>query len=284
MQIDLMNCMCSNGTRTEPEHLLTSRMAHPSDTVVTVGSHKIGGGSFTLIGGPCAVESEEQLFTIARAIKDAGGDILRGGTFKPRTSPYKFQGLGAEGIRLLVEAGRWVGLPVVTEITSIRNLSLYEDVDLIQVGARNMQNYDLLSELGHSKKPVILKRGFSNTLEELLLSAEYILSGGNPNVILCERGIRTFEPMTRNTLDLSAVPVLHELTHLPVLVDPSHAAGTRQYVAPLARAATAAGADGLMIEVHHQPELALSDGPQALLPEQFSQLSLDVRAIRNALR
>ena len=275
--------LTKNRTLPEPSRLLVSRLSHPSDSIITVKGHSIGGGHFTMIAGPCAVESQEQLMTIADAVKHAGADILRGGAFKPRTSPYKFQGLGAEGIRLLVEAGQVVGLPVITEITSVRNLPLYDDVDVIQVGARNMQNFDLLWELGHCKKPIVLKRGFSNTIEELMMSAEYILAGGNPNVILCERGMRTFEPATRSTLDVSAVPVLHELTHLPVLVDPSHAAGKRQYVAPLARAAAAVGADGLMIEVHHKPDEALSDGPQALIPEQFSAVSREVRKIRGVL-
>lgn len=267
----------------ENSPLLASRAAHPENTVVQVGECKIGGGNLAMIAGPCAVESEEQIFAVAEAVKASGANILRGGAFKPRTSPYKFQGLGADGIRLLAEAGKAVGLPVVSEITSIRHLSLYEDMDMIQVGARNMQNFDLLKELGHSKKPVLLKRGFSNTVEEFLMSAEYILAGGNENVVLCERGMRTFETATRNTLDLSAVPVLHRLSHLPVLVDPSHAAGKSCYVAPLARAAAAIGADGLLIEVHNAPEQALSDGPQALRPAEFSAVAKEVKAIHNLL-
>lgn len=262
---------------------VASRMNHPEDTVIRIGDHSVGGGSFTLIAGPCSVESREQMLEIARSVKRAGASMLRGGAFKPRTSPYEFQGLGEEGLRLLLEAGQAVGLPVVTEIVAPRWLPLYQDVDVLQVGARNMQNYDLLRELGKLDKPVLLKRGMSNTLQELLLSAEYILSAGNSRVILCERGIRTFETATRNTLDLSAVPVLHQMTHLPVLVDPSHAAGNREYVAPLALAAAAVGADGLMVEVHNAPEQALSDGPQALLPDEFASVARRVAAVRAAL-
>lgn len=262
---------------------LTSRMNHPENTVIQVGEEKVGGGRFTMIAGPCSVESREQVLEVARCVKASGATMLRGGAFKPRTSPYEFRGLGEEGLRLLLEAGQAVGLPVVTEIVAPRWLPLYQDVDVLQVGARNMQNYDLLLELGKLDKTILLKRGMSNTIQELLLSAEYILSGGNSKVILCERGIRTFETATRNTLDLAAVPVLHKLTHLPVLVDPSHAAGTREYVEPLALAAVAAGADGLMIEVHNAPEQALSDGPQALLPNEFSDVARRAAAVRAAL-
>lgn len=262
---------------------LASRINHPENTVIQVGEEKVGGGRFTIIAGPCSVESREQVLEVARCVKASGATMLRGGAFKPRTSPYEFRGLGEEGLRLLLEAGQAVGLPVVTEIVAPRWLPLYQDVDVLQVGARNMQNYDLLLELGKLDKPILLKRGMSNTIQELLLSAEYILSGGNSKVILCERGIRTFETATRNTLDLAAVPVLHKLTHLPVLVDPSHAAGTREYVEPLALAAVAAGADGLMIEVHNAPEQALSDGPQALLPDEFSDVARRVAAVRAAL-
>ena len=262
---------------------LASRINHPENTVIQVGEEKVGGGRFTMIAGPCSVESREQVLEVARCVKASGATMLRGGAFKPRTSPYEFRGLGEEGLRLLLEAGQAVGLPVVTEIVAPRWLPLYQDVDVLQVGARNMQNYDLLLELGKLDKPILLKRGMSNTIQELLLSAEYILSGGNSKVILCERGIRTFETATRNTLDLAAVPVLQKLTHLPVLVDPSHAAGTREYVEPLALAAAASGADGLMIEVHNAPEQALSDGPQALLPDEFSDVARRVAAVRAAL-
>ena len=221
-----------------------NRKLHPEDTIITVGSAKIGGGHFALIAGPCSVETEEQIIEVARQVKASGADILRGGAFKPRTSPYAFQGLKGEGIRLLLEAKKVTGLPIVTEIMNIRSLDLFEDVDIIQVGARNMQNFDLLQELGKTKKPILLKRGLANTLQELLMSAEYIMSEGNENVILCERGIRTFETMSRNTLDLTAVPILHELSHLPVVVDPSHATGRVGLVPPMAQAAAAAGADG----------------------------------------
>ena len=265
------------------KYKLAARVSHPSDTVVTVGGYEIGGGSFAMIAGPCSVESEEQVLAIAGEVKKAGATMLRGGAYKPRTSPYEFQGLGAEGLKLLVKAGKEVSLPVVSEIVSIRDLEYFEDVDEIQVGARNMQHYDLLRELGRLDKPILLKRGFANRIEELLMSAEYVLSQGNSRVILCERGIRTFETMTRNTLDLSAVPVLHELTHLPVIVDPSHASGKASYVPHMAAAAAAAGADGVMIEVHNDPVHALSDGPQALLPEEFAQTAARIRAIRKAL-
>ena len=264
------------------DQYLTSRSGR-EDTVLNIGGHRIGGGQFALIAGPCSVESREQIMTIARQVKEAGATMLRGGAFKPRTSPYEFQGLREDGIRLLAEAGRAVGLPVVTELVSVKSLPLFEQVDVIQIGARNMQNYELLREVGRLRKPVLLKRGFANTVEELLLSAEYILAGGNSQVILCERGIRTFETETRYTLDLSAVPVLHERTHLPVLVDPSHAAGAARYVEPLALAAAAAGADGLMVEVHSDPAHARSDGPQALLPEEGGSLARRVAADRCAL-
>ena len=225
-----------------------------------------------MAAGPCSVESREQLMTIADQVKDAGAGILRGGAFKPRTSPYAFQGLGAQGIELLKEARERTGMPIVTEIMNIGHLPLFEDVDVIQVGARNMQNFELLKELGHIDKPILLKRGLANTLEELLMSAEYIMSGGNEKVILCERGIRTFETATRNTLDISAIPMLKKKSHLPVVVDPSHASGIVWMVEPLSMAAIAAGADGLIIEVHNCPEKALSDGAQSLRPEQFSQI------------
>ncbi len=260
-----------------------NRKFQPNDTIVEVGDVKIGGGNFVLIAGPCSVESEEQIITIAQDVKNSGAKILRGGAFKPRTSPYAFQGLKNEGLRLLMEAKKATGLPIITEIMNIRTLDLFEDVDIIQVGARNMQNFDLLQELGKTKKPILLKRGLANTLQELLMSAEYIMSEGNENVILCERGIRSFETYTRNTLDLSAVPVLHELSHLPVIVDPSHATGKSKLVAPMAAAATAAGADGIMIEVHNNPSCALCDGAQSLTPEQFDAVSRKVFQIREAL-
>ena len=230
-----------------------NRKFHPRDTVVEAGGAKIGGGYFGLIAGPCSVESEEQLVGIARAVKEAGANFLRGGAFKPRTSPYAFQGMGAEGIRLLLKAKQATGLPIVTELMNINTLDLFNDVDVIQIGARNMQNFDLLKEVGRTKKPILLKRGLANTLQELLMSAEYIMSEGNENVILCERGVRTFETYTRNTLDLSAVPVLHELSHLPVVVDPSHATGKARLVPSMACAAAACGADGLMIETRSTP-------------------------------
>ncbi len=236
-----------------------------------------------MIAGPCSVESESQIIEVATAVKNAGADILRGGAFKPRTSPYAFQGMKDEGIRLLVEAKKATGLPIITEIMNIRTLDLFEDVDIIQVGARNMQNFDLLQELGKTHKPILLKRGLANTLQELLMSAEYIMSEGNENIILCERGIRTYETYTRNTLDLSAVPVLHELSHLPVVVDPSHATGKANLVPPMAVAAAAAGADGIMVEVHNNPACALCDGPQSLTPDQFAVLNKKIQLVREAV-
>ncbi len=261
-----------------------NRKFHPHDTIVPVGDSglKIGHGNFAMIAGPCSVESEEQVIGIAKLVKQAGATMLRGGAFKPRTSPYDFQGLKADGIKFLLEAKQETGLPIVSEIMNINHLPLFEDVDVIQVGARNMQNFELLRELGKTNKPILLKRGLANTIKELLMSAEYIMSGGNENVILCERGIRTFETTTRNTLDLSAVPVLHELTHLPVIVDPSHATGVARYVKPMAMAAAACGADGLIIEVHNDPIHALCDGAQSLLPEQFADVAGAVNAIRIA--
>ena len=260
-----------------------NRKFHPEDSVIEIGDVKIGGGHFAMIAGPCSVESEEQIIEVAQAVKDSGADILRGGAFKPRTSPYAFQGLKNEGIRLLLEAKKATGLPIITEIMNVRALDLFEEVDIIQVGARNMQNFDLLQELGKTKKPILLKRGLANTLQELLMSAEYIMSEGNENVILCERGIRTFETYTRNTLDLSAVPVLHELSHLPVVIDPSHATGTAKLVHPMANAAAAVGADGIMIEVHNNPSCAMCDGAQSLTPAQFDQVNRSVRRIREAI-
>lgn len=261
-----------------------NRKFHPDDTVVSIGDVKIGGGHFAMIAGPCSVESEEQIIEVAQAVKAAGADILRGGAFKPRTSPYAFQGLKGEGIRMLLEAKQATGLPIITEIMTTRSLDLFEDVDIIQVGARNMQNFDLLQELGKTHKPILLKRGLANTLQELLMSAEYIMSEGNENIILCERGIRTYEHYTRNTLDLSAIPVLHELTHLPVVIDPSHATGKASLVPSMAAAAAAADADGIMIEVHNNPSRALCDGAQSLTPEQFDQVNKKVQKIREAIR
>lgn len=260
-----------------------NRKFHPKDTIVEVGNARIGGGYFALIGGPCSVESEEQITQVARAVKESGAHILRGGAFKPRTSPYAFQGMKGEGIKLLLQAKKEVGLPIITEIMNINDLPLFNEVDIIQVGARNMQNFDLLKELGKTQKPVLLKRGLANTFQELLMSAEYIMSEGNENVILCERGIRTFETYTRNTLDISAVSVLHELSHLPVVVDPSHATGKASLVPPMAIAAAAAGADGLMIEVHNDPTCALCDGAQSLTPNQFDELAHRVRRVREAI-
>ena len=260
-----------------------NRVFHPEDTVVQIGEAIIGGGHFAMIAGPCSVESEQQIIEVAQAVKAAGAHILRGGAFKPRTSPYAFQGLKDEGIRMLLEAKKATGLPIITEIMNVRSLDLFEDVDIIQVGARNMQNFDLLQELGKTDKPILLKRGLANTLQELLMSAEYIMSEGNENIILCERGIRTYEHYTRNTLDLSAVPVLHELTHLPVVVDPSHATGKASLVPSMTAAAVAAGADGIMVEVHNNPSRALCDGAQSLTPEQFASVSQQVQRIREVL-
>lgn len=256
-----------------------NRKFHPQDTVIQVGNAKIGGGNFAMIAGPCSVESEEQIIEVALDVKASGANILRGGAFKPRTSPYAFQGMKDEGIRLLLKAKEATGLPIVTEIMNISTLDLFADVDIIQVGARNMQNFDLLKELGKTDKPILLKRGLANTLQELLMSAEYIMSEGNENIILCERGIRTFETATRNTLDLSAVPVLHGMSHLPVVVDPSHATGKANLVAPMAFAAAACGADGLMIEVHNNPSCALCDGAQSLTPIQFDNICRQVKGI-----
>ena len=260
-----------------------NRKFHPMDTIIEVGNARIGGGYFAMIAGPCSVESEAQIVEVAQAVKASGANLLRGGAFKPRTSPYAFQGMGAEGIRLLLKAKEATGLPIVTEIMNISTLDLFADVDVIQVGARNMQNFDLLKELGKTKKPILLKRGLANTIQELLMSAEYIMSEGNEKVILCERGIRTFETATRNTLDLSAVAVLHNLTHLPVVVDPSHATGKAELVPPMALAATAAGADGIMVEVHNNPAAALCDGAQSLTPAQFDELNHRVQRLREVL-
>ena len=260
-----------------------NRKFHPLDSVIDVSGVKVGGGNFAMIAGPCSVESHDQIISIAQDVKAAGANMLRGGAFKPRTSPYDFQGLKADGLELLLEAKKITGLPIVTEIMNANHLPLFENVDLIQVGARNMQNFELLKELGHTNKPILLKRGLANTIKELLMAAEYIMSGGNENIILCERGIRTFETATRNTLDLSAIPVLHELTHLPVVIDPSHATGVARYVKPMAVAAAAAGCDGLIIEVHNDPPHALCDGAQSLRPEQYEDVARTVNRVRAAL-
>ena len=259
---------------------LVSREVKTEDSIVRVGDVPVGGHALTIVAGPCAVESREQTLIVARAIKEAGAHILRGGAFKPRTSPYSFQGLGEEGLRILAEAREATGLPVVTEALDNEGVDLVERyADAIQIGARNMQNFSLLKRAGRAKKPVILKRGMSATLEEFLMSAEYILSEGNYDVILCERGVRTFSDFSRNTLDLAIVPAVKKISHLPILVDPSHGTGSREKVAPLSRAAAAVGADGLMIEVHHAPNTALSDGPQSLTPEMFAQLMQDLQKI-----
>lgn len=260
-----------------------NRKFHPEDTVIDVCGHKIGGGNFQFIAGPCSVESPEQICSVAKEIKAAGANFLRGGAFKPRTSPYAFQGMRKQGLELLQKAKEETGTPVVTEIMDLSHLPLFENVDIIQVGARNMQNFELLKELGKTDKPILLKRGLAATMEELLMSAEYIMAGGNSKVILCERGIRTFENYTRNTMDISAIALLKEKTHLPVIADPSHAAGMARLVRPLALAAVAAGADGLMIEVHNDPPHALCDGPQALRPEEFAKVVKEANAIREIM-
>ena len=261
-----------------------NRKFHPDDSVITVGNTSVGGDIFAVMAGPCSVENEEQVMEIAHAVKAAGATMLRGGAFKPRTSPYDFQGLKADGIELLLKAKKETGLPIVTEIMNANHLPLFEEVDVIQVGARNMQNFELLKELGRTDKPILLKRGLANTLKELLMSAEYIMAGGNEKVILCERGIRTFETYTRNTLDISAVPMLRELTHLPIIIDPSHATGVAKLVKPMALAAAAAGADGLMIEVHNDPAHALCDGPQSLTPEAFADVCRATRRVLDAVK
>ncbi len=271
-------------TRISEPFKKANRKFHPDDTVVRVTDEvAFGGGNFQIIAGPCSVETEEQVETVARAVKESGAGMLRGGAFKPRTSPYDFQGLHGEGIRILLEVKKRTGMPIITEIMDIGHLPLFEQVDVIQVGARNMQNFELLKELGRIRKPILLKRGLANNIKELLMSAEYIMAGGNEQIILCERGVRTFETYTRNTLDLSAVAVLHELSHLPVVVDPSHATGAARYVKPMAMAAAACGADGLMIEVHNDPRHALCDGPQSLTPEQFDDVAKAVMKIRTAV-
>ena len=277
--------MVESVKRVSEPYKQVNRKFHPKDSVIDLGQGvKIGGGYLAMFAGPCSVETEAQIIEVATAVKASGAHVLRGGAFKPRTSPYAFQGLGEEGIRLLLKAREATGLPICTELMNLNHLDLFEDIDIIQIGARNMQNFDLLKEVGKTKKPILLKRGLSSTLQELLMSAEYIMSEGNENVILCERGIRTYETATRNTLDLSCVPVLHNLTHLPVVVDPSHATGKAYLVPPMAAAAAASGADGIMIEVHNDPAHALCDGAQSLTPEQFDDLNRRVQIIREAMQ
>ena len=270
--------------RVSEPYKLAGRTFHADDTVIKIGDAVFGGDQITVIAGPCAIESERQLFTIAKAVKDAGAKVLRGGAFKPRTSPYTFQGMGEDGLKLLKAASEAFNMPTVTEIMRENQLDLIvEYCDILQVGARNMQNFPLLKELGRIRKPILLKRGMSARIEELLMAAEYIMVGGNYQVILCERGIRTFETYTRNTMDISAIPVVKKLSHLPMIADPSHGTGLRNKVAPLARAAVAAGADGLAIEVHHDPDHAVSDGPQSLYPHQFARLMEEIRMIAWAI-
>ncbi|MBP3940453.1 MAG: 3-deoxy-7-phosphoheptulonate synthase [Christensenellaceae bacterium] len=285
VDIDLISALdiVDEVKRIQEPYKNANRKFHPEDSVIDVNGVKIGGGNFQIIAGPCSVETEEQICEVAKDVKASGATLLRGGAFKPRTSPYSFQGLENEGLRLLLEAKAMTGLPIVTEIMDISQLDLFGEVDIIQVGARNMQNFMLLKELGKTNKPILLKRGLSSTLEELLMSAEYIMAGGNEKVILCERGIRTFETYTRNTLDLSAIPVLKRLTHLPIIIDPSHSTGKAALVEPMSLAATAAGADGLIIEVHNDPQHALCDGPQSITPAAFDKLSKKIFGLRNFL-
>ena len=276
----LANEIIEDVKRIQEPYKKANRKMHPEDTVVDVNGIKIGGGHFQVIAGPCSVESKEQMEEVASDVKASGATLLRGGAFKPRTSPYSFQGLHENGLALLLNAGKTTNLPVVTEIMDSSHIDLFKDVDVIQVGARNMQNFELLKKLGKLDKPILLKRGLANTLKELLMSAEYIMAGGNENVILCERGIRTFETATRNTLDLASIPLLKTMTHLPIIVDPSHATGIAGLVKPMAMAATAAGADGLMIEVHNNPPAALCDGAQSLTPAAFKDVMDVVNQIR----
>ena len=281
LDIDILKALdiVEDVMRVQEPYKNANRKFHPLDSVFNIGNTSVGGDIFTLIAGPCSVESEEQICEIAKAVKEAGATMLRGGAFKPRTSPYAFQGLRKEGINLLLQAKKETGLPIVTEIMDISHIDLFTDVDVIQVGARNMQNFELLKELGKTKKPILLKRGLSSTISELLMSAEYIMAGGNEQVILCERGIRTFETVTRNTLDLSCIPALQATTHLPVIIDPSHATGVSKFVPSMSHAAAAAGADGLIIEVHNDPSHALCDGAQSLTPKDFAKLSKEVLSI-----
>ena len=283
LDIDLVQALdvVESVQRIQEPYKAANRKFHPDDSVIDCGGPKIGGGNFQVIAGPCSVESEEQIVGIAKAVKAAGATLLRGGAFKPRTSPYSFQGLGKKGLEILSVAKRETGLPIVTELMGPEQLEFFDDVDVIQIGARNMQNFDLLKEVGHAtRKPILLKRGLSATLQELLMSAEYIMASGNPNVILCERGIRTFETSTRNTIDLTVVPILHRLSHLPIIIDPSHSTGVARLVHPLSVAATAIGADGLIIEVHNDPPHAKCDGAQSQTPEMFAETMTAIRAVR----
>ncbi|MBQ9341067.1 MAG: 3-deoxy-7-phosphoheptulonate synthase [Lachnospiraceae bacterium] len=264
--------------------MLVSRDNHPADSVIKVNNTTVGGGNLTIIAGPCSVESEEQILNIARAVKENGATMLRGGAFKPRTSPYSFQGLGKEALNYLSIAKKETGLPVITEITDVRELELFDDIDVIQIGARNMQNFALLKEVGKSSKPVLLKRGYSSTYEEFLYSAEYIMAEGNENIILCERGIRTFEHYTRNTVDIACVPVIKKMSHLPILVDASHGTGKHELVEPLSLAAVAAGADGVMVEVHDNPDEALSDGSQSQTVARYAAMTAKLRKLHEMMK
>lgn len=286
LDIDLIQAIdiVESVKRVQEPYKNANRKFHEEDTVIKVGNTQIGGGTLTVMAGPCSVETEEQMICVARSVKAAGATVLRGGAFKPRTSPYSFQGLGKEGLELLKLAGKEVGLPIVTEIMEISQLPLFEDVDIIQVGTRNMQNFNLLKELGRQNKPILLKRGMSATYEEWLMSAEYIMASGNEKVILCERGVRTFESYTRNTLDIGAVPVLKKLSHFPVIIDPSHATGKADLVPSLAMAAVGVGADGLMIEVHNDPAHAWCDGPQSLNPEAFEKMNKKLIAMHEFMK
>lgn len=281
IDIDLVRSLdiVENVRRIQEPFKCANRKFHPEDTIVDVGGVKFGGDNFQIIAGPCSIETEAQITEVARAVKAAGATVLRGGAFKPRTSPYSFQGLGGTGLELLLKAKEATGLPIVTEIMSVRHIDLFKDVDIVQIGARNMQNFELLKEVGRMGKPVLLKRGLANTIEEWLMSAEYIMSEGSHDIILCERGIRTFETYTRNTLDLSAIPLLRDLTHLPVIVDPSHAAGIAKLVRPLSYAAVGVGADGLMIEVHNNPQKALCDGAQSIKPDEFADIVRNINTM-----
>ena len=286
LDIDLIKALeiVEDVKRVQEPYKNANRRFHPDDTVISVGNTKIGGGNLTIMAGPCSVESEEQVVAIAKAVKASGATMLRGGAFKPRTSPYAFQGLGELGLEYLKVAKQETGLPIVTELMDLSQLHLFKDVDVIQIGARNMQNFDLLKAVGNQEKPVMIKRGMSATYEEWLMSAEYVMAGGNKNVILCERGIRTFETKTRNTLDLAAIPVMKKMTHLPIIIDPSHATGKYWLVEPMSLAAVAAGADGLQIEVHNDPSAALCDGPQSLKPDVFDPLAKKLLQLHTTLK
>ncbi|MBO5888977.1 MAG: 3-deoxy-7-phosphoheptulonate synthase [Clostridia bacterium] len=281
VDIDLVRSLdiVENVKRIQEPFKCANRKFHPEDTIVDINGIKVGGDNFQIIAGPCSVETEKQIIEVANAVKKAGATLLRGGAFKPRTSPYSFQGLRETGIDLLFKAKQETGMPIVTEIMSVRHIDLFKDVDVVQIGARDMQNFELLKEVGKMGKPVLLKRGMCNTIEEWLMSAEYIMSEGTKDIILCERGIRTFEPYTRNTLDLSAIPLLKELTHLPVIVDPSHASGLSRLVRPLSLASVGSGADGLMIEVHNDPKNALCDGAQSIKPDEFNEIVKNINVI-----